>query len=337
MVSCNKDFVVAENHGSKIEFRTAVDTRATELTLSDVNEFYVAAFYESGEQYFAEVFERSGSFFVPKSGTDYYWPSDDDLYFYAYYPCTEAFSAGVMVDEENKSIPDYTPAANIGEQLDFISAVKVTNKAESANGVVLEFKHQLSQIEVKAKNANGGYNVKVKAVRIKNVVDSGDFTFDGAMTNWRVNDTLTSYEAVCDATNGSVALTGSAATLMGANGNAMLIPQSRSAWGVEAEAANGVYIALQIQAETKTGSRVFPLEGDWGWVAVPVEINWASGYKYTYVCDFTNGLGVIAPDQDEEGDDDDNPYNPGDGVVGGAIAVDTYYDSFNGNWDDLDM
>lgn len=361
MVSCNRDFVVAENQGSKIEFRTAVDTRATELTLNDINEFYVTAFYEDGTQYFSELFVLDGGFFVPESGKEYYWPSDDNLYFYAYYPCDEAFRGGVVVTEESKSIPDFTPAEDIADQLDFISAIKVTNKAESSNGVVLEFKHQLSQVEVQAKNTNKGYSVKVKAVRINNVFASGDFVFNAPVTNWSVDDEITSYEVACSDT--CVELANAAVTLMGDGGNAMLIPQKRIAWGPElveqdpAEepseisepleetpaapitATDGVYIAFQIQAESSTGSRIFPVEsaGDWGWVAVPVEINWLSGYKYTYVCDFSEGLGVIAPEQNPN-DDPDNPYNPGDNTVGGEVNVSVSFNYYsNGYWNSIDM
>lgn len=369
MVSCNRDFVVAENQGSKIEFRTAVDTRATELTLNEINEFCVTAFYEDGTQYFSEIFVLEGGFFVPKSGKEYYWPSDDNLYFYAYYPCDETFCSGVVVTEESKSIPDFTPAEDIANQLDFISAIKVTNKAESSNGVVLEFKHQLSQVEVQAKNTNKGYSVKVKAVRINNVFASGDFVFNAPVTNWSVDDEITSYEVACSDT--CVELANAAVTLMGDGGNAMLIPQKRIAWGpavapeqtpeqtneaVDGDGAeaggeveetpaapitatDGVYIAFQIQAESSTGSRIFPVEsaGDWGWVAVPVEINWLSGYKYTYVCDFSEGLGVIAPEQNPN-DDPDNPYNPGDNTVGGEVNVSVDFNYYrNGYWNSIDM
>ena len=381
MVSCNRDFVVAENQGSKIEFRTAVDTRATELTLNDINEFCVTAFYEDGTQYFSEIFVLEGGFFVPESGKEYYWPSDDNLYFYAYYPCDEAFRRGVVVTEERKSIPDFTPAEDIADQLDFISAIKVTNKAASSNGVVLEFKHQLSQVEVQAKNTNKGYSVKVQAVRINNVFASGDFDFTAPVTNWSVDDAITSYEVAYSDTY--VKLANAAVTLMGDSGNAMLIPQSRLAWGPEQDpaeepseinehvegdipegegtpdeggepedgddveetpaapitATDGVYIAFQIQVESSTGSRIFPVEsaGDWGWVAVPVEINWLGGYKYTYVCDFSEGLGVIAPEQNPD-DDPDNPYNPGDNTVGGEVNVSVDFNSYNGSiWNNIDM
>ena len=56
LVSCNRDDVVDTNYGSRIEFRTAVDTRAAEIMQNDLNEFFVTALYEDGTVYFSEKF-----------------------------------------------------------------------------------------------------------------------------------------------------------------------------------------------------------------------------------------------------------------------------------------
>ena len=342
LVSCNNDSVIQSNQGSKIEFRTSMDTRAVELQQADLNEFYVTALYADGSTYFTDTFVRNGSYF--ESATDYYWPADGKLTFFAYYPSEAAIGANVHISNEAKVIPDFTPAANIANQLDFVTAVKIAGKEDAAAGVALEFSHQLSQIEIKGKNNNAGHIVKVKAIRIKNVACSGDFDFVGAMTNWSQSDVLTSYEIVY---NNAVTLGTTAQTLMGSEGNAMLIPQSRPAWGVVANTdgegvvtsdPTGSYIAFLIQATTESGSRIFPVNGEeYGWVAHPIGFNWAAGYKYTYNCDFSEGLGIIAP----EGDDDDI-YNEGDSVVGSEITVDVSYNSFwtegNGeSYKELDM
>lgn len=340
LVSCNNDSVIQSNQGSKIEFRTSMDTRAMELQQANFTEFYVTALYADGSIYFADKFVRNGSYF--ESATDYYWPADGKLTFFAYYPSEEALGANVNISNEAKVIPDFTPAAKVVEQLDFVTAVKIAGKEDAAAGVALDFSHQLSQIEIKGKNTNAGHTVKVKAIRIKNVANSGDFDFVGAMTNWSQSDELTSYEIVY---NEAVTLGAATQTLMGSEGNAMLIPQSRPAWGVaaniEGEEAttdpNGSYIAFLIQATTESGSRIFPVNGEeYGWVAHPIGFNWAAGYKYTYNCDFSEGLGIIAP----EGDDDDI-YNEGDSVVGSEITVDVSYYSFTTDYyesyNNLDM
>lgn len=338
MVSCNKDYVVHKNNGSKIEIRTAIDTRATEIKESDLNSFSVNALYEDGRTYFEDTFTREDEnsiYFV--SDKDYYWPADEDLTFIAYYPTME----NVTINGEEKVITGYTPDADIAQQIDFITAVKKANIEDSADGVALEFKHQLSQIEVNGKNTNKGYTIKVKAIRLKNVAKSGNFDFVAPMVNWEQSDELTSYEI--EFAN-EITLGEDLASLMGGKGNAMLIPQTRLPWGItpsDDDAAagegsgddddqsveeptsdpNGTYIAFYINAFTESGSKVYPRDNDeYGWVALPIAFNWAAGYKYTYNCDFSEGLGVVAPE--EEGDEE------GEEIFGNKINVDA---SFS-NW-----
>lgn len=339
MVSCNKDYVVHKNNGSKIEIRTAIDTRATEIKETDLQAFSVTALYEDGRTYFEEIFTRedpNSIYFV--SNTDYYWPADQDLTFIAYYPAME----NVTINGEEKVITGYTPNADIEQQIDFITAVKKTNIEDSgADGVALEFKHQLSQIEVNGKNTNKGYTIKVKAIRLNNVAKSGNFDFVAPMVNWEQSDELTSYEI--EFAN-EITLGDDLASLMGGKGNAMLIPQTRLPWGItpsDDDAAagegsgddddqsveeptsdpNGTYIAFYINAVTESGSKVYPRDNDeYGWVALPIAFNWAAGYKYTYNCDFSEGLGVVAPE--EEGDEE------GEEIFGNKINVDASF----GGW-----
>ena len=340
LVSCNKDFVVEENYGSKIEFRSAVDTRATELILEDVNEFYVTALYEDGSEYFSDTFTRSDDAnYVYESATEYYWPSDDNLTFFAYYPSAETLGVEININANQQGFVGYTPSTNIGEQKDFIATVVVTNKTESAAGVEVEFKHQLSQVEIKAKNNNESYTVKIKEAKIVNVAGSGDFDFTAPMKNWTPStDVTASYSIACknpnDANEEFITLGESAVSLMGANGNAMLIPQTRIAWGPAVAAEQeptegeepteeapetdptGSYIAFLIQVDSATGSRIYPLvDGDaYDWVVLPIAFDWVAGYKYTYVCDFSNGLGVLP--------------ETGENVLGGMIELNASFNSW---------
>ena len=320
LVSCNRDFVVDKNQGSAIEFRTAVDTRATELTIDNIPEFYVTALYEDGSLYFSDTFARpAGSstyeYFATK---DYFWPADDYLQFYAYYPSAERLGVTVNINGSEKGFSGYTPNPNIALQEDIVTAAMRTNKANSQGGVELEFVHQLSQIEIKAKNSNDSYTVKVKEVQIKNVAGSGDFSFVAVGNDWTPSADVTASYSIACAT--PVTLGSSYESLMGANGNAMLIPQKRIAWGpaaantVEAEGEGevvegegeetpatpaepetdptGAYVAFLVQVDAVSGSRIFPLDGDYGWVVLPIAFDWVSGYKYTYSCDFSQGIGI---------------------------------------------
>ena len=52
-------------------------------------------------------------------------------------------------------------------------------------------------------------------------------------------------------------------------------------------------------------------EGYYAWVAIPVNINWTAGYKYTYTLNFTNyAVGKTSPVQPDDPNDPTIPDNP---------------------------
>ena len=372
LVSCTNDEVIQINNGQKIEFRTALSTRATELTNADLPSFWVTALYNDVE-YFSDEFTKNGTYF--KSEKDYYWPATEAVKFYAYYPYGNDLPGEVSINANEKKVKNFTPAVNIAEQVDFVTAFEVYTKSQAQNGSVeIGFQHQLSQIAINAKNSNEGYTIKVKAVRIKNVAGSGDFDFSAAVQNWIPNtDDLASYEV---ANETGVTLSAETQSLMGNQGNAMLIPQTSIKWAPETPAEpegqndgeeiggndasgetgtpetgedngnntteptspNGSYIAFLVQINTATGVRVFPeikqgeTDVEYAWVAKPLSFNWLPGYKYTYVFDFKDGAGVIAPDNPV---DPNNP--PGKEVYGGNISVSVSFGGWWSNSNNVDM
>ena len=252
LVSCTKDEVIQINKGQKIEFRTAVTTRATELTNANLPSFHVTALYDEVE-YFSDVFTKTDGCF--KSETDYYWPATEEVKFYAYYPYGNDLPGTVSINANEKKVTGFTPNTDIANQVDFVTAFEVYTKDQAANGSVeLGFEHQLSQIEIKAKNTNSGYTTIIKAIRIKNVAGSGDFEFSAPVKNWTPSEVLANYEICCpqeeitveEEVDGEIkevkkvvdvplTLTAEAQSLMWDKGNAMLIPQERPKWGVEEE------------------------------------------------------------------------------------------------------
>lgn len=408
LVSCTKDEVIQINHGQKIEFRTALTTRATELTQNDLTEFYVTALTDKNEPYFADItFRKANGATYFTSTEDYYWPAGGSLNFFAYYPSQNELgeASSITITSAKKTLEGYTPSTDVSAQKDFITATATGNKAQhSSSGIALEFKHQLSQIEVNGYNENEGYKISVKAIRIKNVIKTGNFDF--GLNNWNLveatTENLTDYEINFTDEDGAAApilLTDASQSLMGRmDDNAMLIPQSRPAWGVvedstpaqtaeedeggettpdgdgngevtpdgdgDGEATpdddveeetpttpetdpNGTYIAFLIQVNTATGIRVFPeittdeegkeVDVEYAWVAHPIAFNWVNGYKYVYNCDFSDGLGVIAPDNFE---DPENPIlsgggedpKPGEEIYGGKISVKVGINSWSTNY-----
>ena len=322
IASCSSDDVVSTNTGRAIDFRTSVGTRGTETTTDNITKFWVTAIDEAGANYFSKQEykkEKEGEFFT--STPLYYWPVGT-LNFFAYSPSETDLGATVTIDKDTKNLADFSPATEIANQKDFVTATASgTRAANETNGVELSFAHQLSQIEIKAKNTNTGYIYKVVGVRIGKPVSKGTFTFD--TNKWTLTTTEKTNYAVEYATTPRT-LAADAATMMGtANDNAMLLPQQLVAWTPETDKANtnkGAYIALKIQITTKDGARVYPAKakGDYDWAAVAINTKWEAGKKYVYTLDFSNGAGKVDPEKPQPVDPTD-PFKPGEDILGKPI------------------
>lgn len=318
IASCSSDDVVSTNTGRAIDFRTSVGTRGAETTTDNITKFWVTAIDGNNANYFSkQEFTKDGAFFT--SSPVYYWPAGT-LNFFAYSPSETDLGATVTIDKDTKNLADFSPATEIANQKDFVTATASgTRAANETNGVELTFAHQLSQIEIKAKNTNTGYIYKVVGVRIGKPVSKGTFTFD--TNKWTLTTTEKTNYAVEYATTPRT-LAADAATMMGtANDNAMLLPQQLVAWTPETDKVNtnkGAYIALKIQITTKDGARVYPAKGDYDWAAVAIGTNWEAGKKYVYTLDFSNGAGKVDPEKPKPVDPTD-PFNPGEDILGKPI------------------
>lgn len=173
IASCSSDDVVSTNTGRAIDFRTSVGTRGTETTTTNIDKFWVTAIDEAGANYFSkQEFTKDDGVFT--SSPLYYWPAGT-LNFFAYSPSETDLGATVTINKNTKTLADFSPAAKIADQKDFVTATG-TRADNEPKGVKLTFAHQLSQIEIKAKNTNTGYIYKVVGVRIGKPVSKGTFT-----------------------------------------------------------------------------------------------------------------------------------------------------------------
>ena len=318
IASCSSDDVVSTNTGRAIDFRTSVGTRGSKTTTDNIDKFWVTAIDGNNANYFSkQEFTKDGAFFT--SSPVYYWPAGT-LNFFAYSPSETDLGATVTIDKDTKNLADFSPATEIADQKDFVTATATgTKAANETKGVDLKFAHQLSQIEIKAKNTNTGYIYKVVGVRIGKPVSKGTFTFD--TNKWTLTPTEKTNYAVEYTTPRTLAV--DAATMMGtANDNAMLLPQQLVAWTPEADKTNtknGAYIALKIQITTKGGARVYPATGkDYDWAAVAINTKWEAGKKYVYTLDFSNGAGKVDPEKPKPVDPTD-PFKPGEDILGKPI------------------
>ena len=294
--SCAKDTVKEVNTGRAIDFRVATQTRATEITTANLTTFYVTAINESEENYFTNVaFTKVDSYFA--SSPLYYWPGEETLKFYAYAPSATNLDATVTINGTAQVIQGYAPAEEISNQKDLVTATTTGSKQNETNGVELTFNHQLSQIEVKARNANEAYTYKITGVRFAQPLAQGDLNL--ATGEWELKaGTKAVYEVTYD---NIVTLNTYAQNIMETEGdNAMLLPQQLVAWDAENDPTNvnkGAYISVYAQITTAGGTRIYPKsEGmDYAWLAVPVDTKWEAGFKYVYTLDFTEGAGYPDP------------------------------------------
>lgn len=205
-------------------------------TTANLDDIFVTALDKNNANFFTdEQFAKDVDNFF-KSTTSYYWPNDDsELKFFAYAPSSSDLGGTVTITNATKTLADFSPKTTIADQKDFVSCQATGKKSvnESA-GVALTFKHQLSQIEIKAKNDQDAYRYKVVAVRIGQPVSKG--TFDFGTESWNLETDKVNY-TVPDF--GEITLNGTPESLMGMGGSAMLIPQQLTAWDAAGDKPNG--------------------------------------------------------------------------------------------------
>lgn len=312
--SCTMDEIKEVNQGTPIGFRTSVATRGTEASKYTLGGFYVTALEaDQSNAYFENVsFTRRG-FDEYKSNDNYFWPGNGrKLSFHAYAPSRENMgNATVTITDETKSIENFVVNANITDQKDLIYAY-TGELEESGNSVALNFSHKLSKVTVGAYTTSD-YVYKFAGVKIGGVKGTGSLT--GIETNaetWtlaEVDPTVFEYDGSQSVVE--VKKYNTAYNLLGilkdddnddVDNCAFMIPQGVTPWDPTNPNNGGAYIAVNIQINTHNGVRVFPTDGDYGWVAIPVPAGtWLAGYSYNYTLDFTNGAGYVAPGEDVNG------------------------------------
>lgn len=314
LASCSQDEPVSINQGRQIDFRPAMGSRATETTNANLSDITVTALL--GQQTFFKdlTFTKTDGFFT--SNPPYYWPGDDsELDFYAYSPAKPGGT--IAISSDSKTMTGFSPAAEIADQVDFITSYATGKKSTNeSSGVELTFDHRLAQIEIQGKTSNDAYTFKVTGVRIGEPVSTADFDF--STDAWTLGTDRAVYEQTYDeaVTLGEDPVTLMAVTATGdASDNAMLIPQTLTAWDPQNDATNtakGAYLSVKLQiTTTETGAQVypFPSDGNCIWAAVPIDKAWEAGKKYVYTLDFSHGAGYVDPKDPK----------PGTPILGGPI------------------
>lgn len=324
-MACSDEEVVDSTPDRAISFRPAISTRATEITNANLSAIKVAGFMGSSTYFDPLDFNKGTDNYFTSTPT-YNWPGDDTpLDFYAYAPNT---LTGVTLSADTKDLKGYTPDQNIANQVDFITAFGTGRRSvNEASGLELTFNHQLSQIEIQAKAANEAYTFKISGIRIGQPVSSGDFDFTDS--KWTPSTDKAIYEETYAT---PVTLTATPVSVMGEEGNAMLIPQQLVAWDNENDSTNtkaGAYLSVKLQVNTAAGAQVYPFASNeqCQWAAIPINTLWEAGKKYVYTLDLSNGAGYVDPHDPE----------PGKPVLGGPIKFTVNVLDWNAETEDVPM
>lgn len=361
LASCSNDDIVDVNNGSGISFRASLDkavTRTNATNLQNLAAFNVTAIGD-GKSYFTNLgvtSDNNGANWTTAS--TYYWPSYQ-LAFFAYAPQTP--SGTVSIENAAQKITDFSPAQAVTDQKDLVISYNTGTKALNENsGVAMNFKHALSQIEVKAKCFNDKIKIDVMGVKLVNAAAKADFTFPEAETNtgftlqqnqwsnWdEKNDPAKAYMIKGQQ---AVTLTADAQSVMFGDNNFMLIPQKLTKWNGTA-ATTGAYLSVLCRIYSLDGGNETllypqPTAGDdkagkYAFSAVGIDTNWEPGKKYIYTlnfCDNGGGAGEIDPTPTDPTNPTDQTIDPtpipsgngGDAILGNPIKFTVTVD----NWTD---
>lgn len=342
LASCSNDELIDVNSGEGISFRTSLDkatrgTTANVSTLENLKDFKVTAI-GNNSNYFTDLQVSSDNQGASwNTASTYYWPSYD-LKFFAYAPITGVGT--VNINKDAQQITGFSPATEVAQQKDLLIAYNTGNKAANEEpGVPMNFKHALSQIEIKAKCSNPNIKIEVKGVRIVNPATSGNFTFPTEETTSLYSLPQSKWTELkgADASaykikgDNAVELNGNPSSLMFGDNNFMLIPQALTPWAGNTS-KTGAYISVLCRIYSVNGKENTllypqpttddPKEGKYAYASVAIDTNWEPGKKYIYTLEFCsadtggNGGGLIDPNPDSESDPEVDS-TPKDGSQGG--------------------
>lgn len=365
LASCSNDEVVDVNNGSGISFRASLDravTRANVTNLQNLAAFNVTAIGD-GKAYFenmAVTSDNNGGDW--KTAATYYWPNYE-LAFFAYAPQTPGGTVNISNGE--KKITGFSPAQEVAAQKDLVISYNIGNRtANENNGVAMNFKHALSQIEVKAKCSNPNMKIEVIGVRLVNAAAQADFTFPETVTdaqytlpqaNW---DNLKGQNEIDKAYKikggQAVTLGADAKSIMFGDDNFMLIPQQLTKWD-GTNSKTGAYLSVLCRIYSLNNGNetlLYPQptvgdnkDGKYAYTAVGIGTNWEPGKKYAYTLNFFGdggGAGEIDPNPTDPKDPDVEPDpqpggGGGDNILGKAISFNVTVDNWTEESVDLNI
>lgn len=250
--SCSQDDIVEANLGAdEIRFAAVTNgsTRAADIyNPTNMPPSFQVSAMSQGKVYISDdKIERKGSeapYTWENSTGTRYWP-EDAVDFYAHVNAGGAF----FLNNGAPIFNSFSVASDVGNQVDLLYAVK-KGETKETTPVQLNFRHALSQIVFKARNESENIFVQIKGVKVKNVKNSGTYTFPTTTDpnlptsgtadsknrgSWALTDTKAEYNVPFSLTDVKGSKTNpTVVNLTDAKGTAlMLMPQTTNAWNPE--------------------------------------------------------------------------------------------------------
>ena len=265
------------------------------------------------------------------------WPDDGaELSFFAYAPAdliaTEQISSAISA----QTLSDFSPKKALADQQDIVTAFNKGTKADNQNGVDLKFRHALTQIEILATNEDVlRYKVEVLGSKLVRVNSKADMTFPTNSNDAASWSTASDPIQYGDKLPAAITLDATPQRVMTDGNNWMMLPQQLTAWD-KSDDNDGAYIAVLLRISQADGSPIYPTKKEnavsakFAYAAIPVNINWQLGHKYTYTLKFFGsggGAGFVAdeltnPNLESDTDVDTEPMDEWDDSKKGQPIID---------------
>ncbi len=185
LAACTKSETLELNRGNEISLSAVSGKNLTKAADGYCNNnlpasFDVWAATDSKTYFEKETYNRDALTSTYKSTVARYWPASAVDFFAAQnYGGTPTFTASGTT---SLAFTGYTVADNVSEQKDFIYAVTKDITKPASGAADINFRHALSQIEFRAKNANQNIYVYIDGVKVVNVKNKGTFTMEKSTT-----------------------------------------------------------------------------------------------------------------------------------------------------------
>lgn len=356
VTSCANDEIVEQRQSAQISYAPAVTSASRGITTTaNIQEFVVDGYLTTDTKSSIYVdhntYNKKDGKWV--SNATYFWPYTGSIDFYSFSPVSIKDKVVYKESEQGRQVilQNYevsTLNSNYEDPVYAVAADKSHLNGSDLLPVPLNFKHILSQIVFNIKNTNPALVVDVQEVRIANLASKGTYTLTnettvlqgGPVGSWTLDEKIAGgkvYDAYISGVDNITPESGVVSLSTPEQGSMLLLPQTANAWDPKNDRENeafGSYILVKCRVwaliagektllwptTNNTAGEIIYRE-----VAIPVDIAWEQGKRYTYTLVFGEGAGYIPPTDTDPGDE----VNLGNGdKVLKAITYDIKVDDY---------